>query len=185
MNDESKDVPLYVLKYESRRQYFIILLLLIPSLYALFNLFEITIQMSAPQDKIGNLCVLMGITAIWFTFFLTEIILTREIRFYKDCVIKIWYFLGSKKVLLDRASMTVSSISKWSRRTILPKNKPWSFLKTVSWEEILVSDEDKKDLDKMLIMLCNRNIDELNKQGTIVDLVNPVKENNGVHISKC
>jgi hypothetical protein len=138
----------------------------------IISTFQVTVEPNVDLPISLSAVHMIMLAAAFFIIVLLDIVLTREIRFYKDCAVKEWYLLGRKRIELKRASMSIFSVSRWRRRTIYPKNGgSLRIFRNLSWEDLLAPESDIRKLNEILASLCNRSIDDFNSDKTLEELV--------------
>jgi len=122
LREKLDELPVFVLKYEPRKAYSMALFMFLLMIAFIISTVQVTVEPNVDLPIPLSAVHMIMLAAAFFIIVLLDIVLTREIRFYKECVVKEWYLLGRKRIELEQASMSVFSVSSWRRRTIYPKN---------------------------------------------------------------
>lgn len=118
-----------------------------------------------------------GSIIIGALFLSSEILLVKDIKLYSDRVEKEWLFFGIKKLFFSNAR--VRGIKTWfvSNKAFLYVKKPkWYMFKCCSYDENLISEDDKEKAMQILASISNRDVNEFKKLQ--VD-INPLIKNRG------
>jgi hypothetical protein len=171
-NSASCDEPLFVLKY--RKEKLIKRLMLFLVLLALCGLgaFDVVDVEDPLRVRVAGVIGLF----IFFLFFM-DILLFREVRLYKDRMVKIWHYIGKREINLADARLVATAdyamgvgrfklgpYSKTKRIFDRRTNVAWSYMGVpyteVFYDEMLADQDDVKKLNTLLADLTGRKIEE-------------------------
>jgi hypothetical protein len=169
---ETGDEPLFVLKY--RRVQFIARL--IPFFFIFFVLGYGAFDGPPPLFQVLAVLGFLIYVPIFVIF-----LFFREVRLYKDRIVRVWYFLGRRQVKLADAQMKLSTgvIGPFNRfKTICDKraNVEWGLFTGVSYNEKLADPNDVKRLNSLLAALTGRKVEEFEQGDAMID--NLIKQEN-------
>ncbi len=157
---DSCDEPLIVLKYRRGKVFRRLILFFVPFYIVGFVLFH-----ENPPPFYEALCVL--VLSIFGSAFV-DIILFREVRLYKDRMVKIWNFIGKREVRLADARLRCTAVAigkagprnKYmcvsSRQTNVVCSSPLG----VTYDEKLADPDDARKLNILLADLTGRRVEE-------------------------
>jgi hypothetical protein len=167
---DSCDEPLFVLKYRREK----VMKILIPALLplALFGLgvFDVV---DVPNRLLLRVTGVIGLFIV-VPFFL-EGLLFREVRLYKDRMVKIWNCIGKREVNLADAGLLATAddaigvgrfklgpYSKIKRFFDRRTNVAWSYMPCmgVFYNELAADQDDVKKLNTLLADLTGRKVEE-------------------------
>jgi hypothetical protein len=106
-----------------------------------------------------------------------EILLMKDIKIYSDRIEKEWLFFGTKHLSFSNAKLR--GIKTWfiSNKAFLYLKKPrWYMLKCCSYDENLISENDKEEAMNILANISHRDVNEFKK---IQVAMNPLIKNKG------
>ena len=91
-----------------------------------------------------------------------EMILVKEIRFFKNRIEKEWSFFGSKTIDYSNARLRgINSKFASSKNFMYIKKPTWYSFKCCGYDEHLISEENKVRAIGILAKVTNRNLEEL------------------------
>jgi len=164
----SDDQPLFVLKYRKRRMIFPLLaalLFLMPiTCYVLF----VHVAQSTFEFILVNLCALLLLLLI--APFFADMLLFKEIRLYKDRIVKEWKLIGTQeqelaKAGLDSQSMPTLGVGAKSFFEV-GMNQWLRWLMAIfhsigiTYKEHLADRQQVKQLNSLLAKLSGRKVEE-------------------------
>jgi hypothetical protein len=175
---KSYDDPLVVLKYQKRKvipMVVLVLISLIPlGLYCLFahvprSTFDLIFARS-----IGFLLLLVQ------GAFIIEIILFKEVRLYRDAIVKIWKLLGTKELELSKAGLgSGMSIAHFGTKYFFKQGMrtywlfPMAFFHSmgITYLEYFADERKVKQMNILLAELTGRKVAEFEKRGVMEKLI--------------
>jgi hypothetical protein len=176
---ESSDEPLFVLKYRREK----VMKILMPGLFplALFGLAAFDV-VDVPDRFLVRVAGIIGLF-IFVPYFL-ELLLFREVRLYKDRIVKIWNHIGNREVNLADARLLATAddaigvgrfklgpYSKTKRIFDRRTNVAWSYMPCIGvfYNEMLADQDDVKKLNTLLADLTGRKVEEFEQPRTRID----------------
>lgn len=105
-----------------------------------------------------------------------EMLLIKEIRLYSDKIEKEWFIFGLKSLEYSNARLRGINSNLASAKSFLYIQKPsWYRYKCCTYDEHLISKENKEKAIEILASISNRNINEFTKFQVEM---NPLIQNN-------
>jgi hypothetical protein len=175
---DSCDEPLFVLKY--RREKVIKRLMLFLVLLGLFgvgafDVVDVAHPLRARVAGVIGLCICVP--------YLPEL-LFREVRLYKDRIVKIWIYIGEREIYLADARLLATAdypigvgrfklgpYYKTKRFFDRRTNVAWSYMPCmgVFYDEMLADQDDVKKLNTLLADLTGRKVEEFEQPRIKID----------------
>ncbi len=167
---ESCDEPLFVLKYRRGKAAFRLL-----GIFTFLLMSIIAVFYATPAGWLKYLFLKVSGTFFLFlcSLMFIDVLLFREVRLYKDRMVKIWRFIGKREVQLANAHLRCNSGAAigtgrfkngpYSRyKTIFDRqtNVALAYIKGVSYDEKLADPDDVKKLNTLLADLTGRKVEE-------------------------
>jgi hypothetical protein len=172
------DEPLFVLKYQKRKLvlYIVGVLVLMPMLYICLFVIVASSILDVIVGKLGALLLFF-----MFASFLAEMLLFKEIRLYRDKIVKEWRLLGSRELGLAEVGLISQS---WATSGIGAKcffrkgmSPFWRWLMSfvhsigITYKENLADQKKVKQLNSLLAELSGRKIEEFEQTVTMERLM--------------
>ncbi len=175
-----KEEPLLVMQYEAGK---VLWRLFFPNGLAillfgaiLIDLFE-KVLLSGCNMKDCYILIIFSFLVFGGILVTIEMLLVKEIRFYKDRIEKEWSIFGIKSLKYSNAK--IRGITSWfasSKGFLYIKKPKWYQYKCCVYDEHLISKENKEKAIKILANISNRNINEFTKSRLEI---NPLIKNKG------
>jgi len=152
--------PLFVLRY---RTYSLIVRL---ALFFVFTpIFFMAIGLPASNLKILFSKIVLLLLGLWCTYLLIDFLLFKEIRLYRDRIVKINNIIGIREVNLHDAKLTGNNIV-FGIKVFHKNGTDWFFggqIKGVFYDDSAARYEDAEKLNSLLAQLSGRKIDDFKK----------------------
>jgi hypothetical protein len=164
---KSYDDPLFVLKYQQRKVIpMVVLWLLLFGLLGTYGLFahigRSTFHLIFARS-FGFLSLLICAAGV------TEILLFKEIRLYRDKIVKAWRLIGTRELELAKAGLACGmSISGYGAKSFFEQGMspywllPMTFFHSmgITYHEYFADESEVKRLNALLAELSGRKIEE-------------------------
>lgn len=175
---KSYDDPLFVLKYQKRKVIpMAVLWLLAFGLIGSYGLFghvgRSTLDLIFARS-FGFLSLLFCGAGV------TEILLFKEIRLYRDRIVKAWKLIGTRELELAKAGLgSGMSISGYGTKYFFEQGMspywllPMTFFHSmgITYHEYFADEREVKRLNGLLAELTGRKVEEFKKMGTMKRLI--------------
>jgi hypothetical protein len=166
--------PLFVLKYQKRKVIpMAVLWLLLFGLLGTYGLFahigRSTFHLIFARS-FGFMCLLICGAGV------AEILLFKEIRLYRDRIVKAWRLIGTRELELAKAGLgSGMSISGYGTKSFFEQGMspywlvPMAFFHSmgITYHEYFADERRVKRLNDLLAELSGRKIEEFDKMGTM------------------
>jgi hypothetical protein len=176
---EPCDEPLFVLKYRRREA--------IPRLIMYFAVFLLLGYYLFDRHLFLRMISLLGLLCIFPTFI--DNLLFREVRLYKDRIVRVWHFIGKRQIKLADAKLRSFSgpvfwagarqYNKMKRIRDKRANLVWASITGFSYNEMEADPDDVKKLNSLLAGLTGRRVEEFEQEGVRIDSLIEQGINNG------
>gem|GEM_PF-2466967 len=174
----NREEPLFVLRYQRRRMILPIMFSLIIIPICVFGPFL------AAESAFGFIMGMAGavITLLSFLPGVADMLLLKEIRFYRDKIVKEWKFTRLRELELAEAGLSSKVSSAWGlgKKWFFEhgKNSAWErilsaffFTTGISYQEHFADRRQVKQLNSLLAELSGRKIEEFEKSGIMERLI--------------
>lgn len=163
----SNESPLFILKYKRWR---IVWRLIFPLSFIIPISYMMVFDWAHTRTGLEFLfsIIIGGFIFFSFTFQLIDMIFFKEVRFYKDRVVKAWYLLGERSIMLQNASLDGSNNLIISVKKIYDKKIKVFFapFKGIFYDETLACRKDVTAVNRLLAELSNRKPEEFKRYRT-------------------
>jgi len=165
MKKNNIEKPLLTLQYEVGK---VLWRLFFPNSIVLLIVFILFSQvLSIGRECNMKDCYIVGLFSLLIVgvlFVSIEMLLVKEIKFYKNRIEKSWSIFGTKS--LEYTNVRLRGITSWiaSNKGFLYINKPnWFTYKCCGYDENLISKENKEKAITVLSQVSNRDEEEFTK----------------------
>jgi hypothetical protein len=170
----SDDEPLFVLRYQKRK----LILYIVPVLLWMWFLYFCVFVAVAPSI-LDFIIAKLGALLLFFIFapFLADMLLFKEIRVYRDRIVKEWRLVGSRELDLADVGLISQSWTAWGigAKCFFKQGMGpfWRWLMSffhqigITYKEHLADPKKVKQLNSLLAELSGRRIEEFEQTVTM------------------
>lgn len=170
-----RDEPLFVLRYDSRKHAVRIVFLFLCVVFFGFVACAASI-MDVSDSAVLIVRIMAGAALIWSLFLLVEALLFKEVRLYRDRMVKVRKRMSAKEIVLERARYVGASGVLGTPRSVFHQgSSSWiGRITGISYDEDLVPTQDVGEMNGLLADLSGRPPRDFT--GVSIDLNSLIKQ---------